>query len=67
MKYAHGLLSQVRLESSTGEASESCGSLGVKIGDIYAIRRTTVLSIFLVIVNISVQALLLLTIDHAVD
>ena len=33
--------------------------LGVKIGSIYNIHRTTVLSIFLVVINITVQALLL--------
>ena len=38
---------------------KSLPPLGVKIGNIYIIHRTTVLSIFLAIVNLTVHALLL--------
>ena len=34
-------------------------SLGVKVGSIYVIKRTTVLSVFLVVINLTVQALLI--------
>lgn len=38
---------------------KSMRPLGVKIGDIYVIHRTTVLSVFLTVVNLTVQVLLL--------
>ena len=47
------------VSSKSRKRLKSMRPLGVKIGNIYVIHRTTVLSMFLVIVNLTVQVLLL--------